>query len=45
MLIMSIVVLKKNLVKYFEKHGMEIMCSLSVLDDNSNAIENYITLR
>ena len=42
---MSIVVLKRNLVKYFEKHGMELMCSLSILDENSNAIENYLTLR
>ena len=42
---MSIVVLKRNLVKYFEKHGMEIMCSLSILDETSNAIENYLTLR
>lgn len=42
---MSIVVLKKNLVKYFEKHGMEIMCSLSILDENCNAIESYLTLR
>ena len=42
---MSIVVLKRNLVKYFEKHGAEIMCSLSVLDDNSNAYENYLLLK
>ncbi len=42
---MSIVVLKKNIAKYFEKHGAEIMCNLALLDDNSNAVENYLLLK
>lgn len=42
---MSIVVLKSNIAKYFEKHGAEIMCSLALLDDNSNAVENYLLLK
>ena len=42
---MSIVVLKKHIAKYFEKHGAEIMCSLSVLDDKSNAYQNYLLLK
>ncbi len=42
---MSIVVLKRNIAKYFEKHGAEIMCSLALSDDNSNAVENYLLLK
>ncbi len=42
---MSIVVLKRNIAKYFEKHGAEIMCSLAMMDDNSNAYENYLLLK
>ena len=41
---MSIVVLKRNIAKYFEKHGVDILCSLAVLDENSNAYENYCLL-
>lgn len=42
---MSIVVLKKNIKKYFEEHGAEIMCSLASLSDDHSAFENYLLLR
>lgn len=41
---MSIVILK-SIAKYLEKHGADIMCSLSVMDENSNAYENYLLLK
>ena len=42
---MSIVALKQNIKKYFEKHAADIMCSMAVLNDDSNAYENYLLLR
>ena len=42
---MSIVVLKKNIKKYFEEHAAEIMCSLATLSDDRSAFESYLLLR
>ena len=42
---MSIVVLKKNIKKYFEEHAAEIMCSLAALSDDRRAFESYLLLR
>jgi hypothetical protein len=39
---MSIITLKRNIEKYFEKHGAEIICSLAALNGNSSAFESYL---
>lgn len=46
---MSIVTIKKNIVKYLERHGAELICSLAMLGDNTDSfgtyLENYLCMR
>lgn len=45
---MSIITLKRNIQKYFENHGAEIVCSLAALNENSAFaayLDDYMLLR
>lgn len=46
---MSIVTIKKNIVRYLQRHGAELICSLSMMGDNMDSfgtyLENYLYVR
>mgnify|MGYP001129349290 CR=1 FL=1 len=46
---MSIVTIKKNIVRYLERHGAELICSLATLGDNRDSfgayLEDYLCVR
>ena len=39
---MSIVAIRKNIKKYLERHGAELICSLAMLDGNMDSFGAYL---
>lgn len=39
---MSIVTIRKNIKKYLERHGVELICSLAMLDSNMDSFGSYL---